>query len=94
MQAYSQDDVRDAPPGHFPLVDTDLEVSMNKQGDDVIVRINKAGVQILRVNLEQAARDLDGSALIAFSTFAPDFVFKIGDTADGMRRLARSVGAD
>jgi len=79
-------------PGHRPLDDTDLEISYNLRGRDLVVRVNKAGVMVMRVLLEDAVPAISGQRLAAFSMFAPDFVFKVGDTQEGMARLARSLG--
>jgi hypothetical protein len=41
-------------PGRRPLDGTDLEIAYNLLGDDLIVRVNKAGVQVFGVVLENA----------------------------------------
>ena len=92
MRTYTEEDVATAGRGSFPLVGTDLEVSMNTQGKDAVIRINKGGVQVFRALLKNAASDLDANTLMRFSTFAPDFIMTIGDTRDGVTRLARSLG--
>jgi hypothetical protein len=79
-------------PGHRPIDDTDLEISYNMRGRDLILRVNKAGIMVFRVLLENAGGDLSGEKLATYSTFAPDFAFKVGDTLEGMARLARTVG--
>jgi hypothetical protein len=81
-------------PGHRPIDNTDLEISYNMMGPDLVLRVNKAGVLVLRVLLEKAAVELTSEQLFSFSTVVPDFIFKIGDTADGVRRLARSLGLE
>lgn len=81
-------------PGNRPLEGTDLEINYNLNADgSLTLRVNKGGILVFRCKLDDAAKDISGAALVAFSTFAPDFVFKIGDSQDGMRRLMRSVGA-
>lgn len=81
-------------PGHRILDGTDLEISYNLRGDDLIVRVNKDGVQIFRVLLEGACKTLEGNALVNFNSISPDFVFKVGDTKARMMQVARSVGLD
>jgi hypothetical protein len=89
---YTQDDVEEAPPGHLPLVGTDLELVFTRAGDDAVVHVNKGGILICRVRLGEAVTEMSGETLMQFSTFAPDFQFKIGDSRDGMERLKRSLG--
>lgn len=92
MSLYTEDDRVNAVPHHLPLVGSDVEINANVIGNDVVVRVNKAGVLVFRVKLENAATPMTGDALMRFSTFAPDFVFKIGDSAEGLMRLRRAVG--
>lgn len=81
-------------PGHRILDGTDLEIAYNLRADDLIIRVNKAGVQIFRVLLEGACKTLDAGALINFNSISPDFMFKVGDTKDRMFQIAKSVGLD
>ena len=67
----TQTDVAEAQPQHWPLVDTDIEINANVQGDDLIVRVNKNGILVCRVLLEDAATAMDAETLMRFSTFAP-----------------------
>ena len=89
---YTVTDAAQAPHQHWPLIDTDIEINANVRGDDLIVRVNKNGILVCRVLLEDGAKDLTNEALTRFSTFAPDFAFKVGDSLDGMQRLKRSLG--
>ncbi|HEX2841395.1 hypothetical protein [Hyphomicrobium sp.] len=89
---YTDDDVRDARPNALPIADTDVEISVGRQGDDVMLWVNKAGIQILRVRLKAAAKEISDGALVQFSSLSPDFIFPIGDSADGLARLKRSLG--
>ena len=81
-------------PGRRLLDGTDLEISYNLRGDDLVLRVNKDSVQIFRVLLEGARKKLDASALLNFNGISPDFVVKIGDTKARMLQVARSVGLD
>lgn len=94
MQTYTEDDVRHALPAHLPLAGTDVEINANTQGKDVVVRVNKGGILVCRILLEDAAKEMTSKQLFAFSPVAPDFVFKVGDTANGMERLRRSLGLE
>jgi hypothetical protein len=89
---YTEEDVHDAPSGHLPLVGTDLELCFTRSGNDAVLHVNKGGVMICRIRLQDAGRDLSAEALMQFSTSAPDFMFKVGDSREGMERLKRSLG--
>lgn len=89
---YTDEDVLEARPNALPLAGTDVEVSVGRHGDDLMLWVNKAGIQILRIRLEDGAKDIPDATLMQFSSLSPDFVFKIGDTADGLARLKRSLG--
>lgn len=89
---YTEEDVQEARPNTLPLAGTDVEVSIGRQGGDLMLWVNKAGIQILRIRLKDGAKDLSDATLIQFSSFAPDFVFTIGDSAEGLARLKRSLG--
>jgi hypothetical protein len=89
---YTQDDVEEAPPGHLPLVGTDLELVFTRAGDDAVVHVNKGSILICRIRLQDALANMSGESLMQFSSYAPDFILKVGDTAEGMARLKRSLG--
>jgi hypothetical protein len=89
---YTEEDVVEARPNALPLAGTDVEVSLSQRGDDLMLWVNKAGIQILRVRLQDGMKDLSDATLMQFSSLSPDFVFKIGDCADGLARLKRSLG--
>jgi hypothetical protein len=79
-------------PGHRFLQGTDLAIAHNLQGDNVVLRVKKAGVLVFRAMLRDAAPPLLESRLRSFNSFAPDFVFTIGDTEEGLKRILRSAG--
>lgn len=89
---YTNEDVQDARSNTLRLAGTDVEISVGYQGHDLMLWVNKASIQILRIRLANAVKDIPELALMEFSSFAPDFVFKIGDCADGLVRLKRSLG--
>jgi len=49
-------------PGRRPLEGTDLEIAYTLLGDDLVLRVNKAGVQVFGVVLENARKELDCQA--------------------------------
>ena len=89
---YSDEDVQEARPNALPLAGTDVEISIGFQGHDLMLWVNKAGIQILRVRLKDGAKDLPDATLMQFSSLSPDFTFTIGDSGDGLARLKRSLG--
>ena len=60
---YDEDDRLNAPPNHMPLIGADIEINANVSGDDVVVRVNKGGVQVCRVLLQNAAEALTSDQL-------------------------------
>ncbi|MFN0217374.1 MAG: hypothetical protein ACKVP4_01025 [Hyphomicrobium sp.] len=88
---YDEDDRANALPNHLPLIGADIEINANVSGDDLVVRVNKGGVQVCRVLLRNAVAALTSDQLFKFSAVSPDFVFNIGDTADGITRLKRAI---
>lgn len=86
------DGTGEAIPGHRVLDGTDLEIAYNLQGDDLVLRVNKGGVLVFRVMLRDAATDIPEQQLANFNGFAPDFVFTIGDSEEGLRRMLASAG--
>ena len=44
-------------PGHRILGGTDLEMAYALSGDDLVLRVNKSGVQIFRVKLDGALKE-------------------------------------
>jgi hypothetical protein len=59
-----------------------------------VLRVNKGPVQIFRVMLVDAFKDIDDCTLFDFNSVSPDFVFKIGDVREGLLAMGRSVGLD
>lgn len=89
---YTEEDVLEARPNALPLAGTDVEVSVVKQGDNLMLWVNKAGVQVLRIRLKDGTKDISDAKLMQFSSLSPDFVFTVGDCAEGLVRLRRSLG--
>ena len=56
LSTYTKDDARDAPPGHMPFPGTDIEVVAYREGDDLVVLVNKT-VCVFRTRLIGAFRD-------------------------------------
>jgi len=58
---------------------TDLDVNFNLSGGNLVLRINKGGIQIFRAVLRKAAAPMPGGELAAFSPFSPDLALTVGD---------------
>ena len=88
------DGTNEEPPGHRILDGSDLEIAYNRSGDNLVLRVNKGPVQVFRVLLHDAFKDIDDRKLFNFNSVSPDFVFKIGDVYEGLMAMGRSVGLD
>ncbi len=71
-------------PGRMVLEGTDLDIAHDMQGDDLVMRVNKGGVLVFRALLVDAAKVMDERQLLNFNSFAPDMVFRIGDSQEGL----------
>jgi hypothetical protein len=74
-------------PGHRFLEGTDLDIAHNLQGDNLMLQVNKGGVLAFRAMLRDAVPPMLENRLRTFNSFAPDFVFTIGDTEEGSAAL-------
>jgi hypothetical protein len=55
-------------PGRRLLDGTDLEIAYSLLGDDLVLRVNKAGVQIFGVVLENARKELTAKQRLELKT--------------------------
>jgi hypothetical protein len=83
--------VSEAIPGHRMLDGADLEIAYDLQGDDLILPVNKGGVLVFRAMLADAAMEMGERQLTGFNSFAPDMVFRIGDSKEGLERMLGSA---
>ena len=51
-------------PGRHPLDGTDLEIAYTLRGDDLVLRVNKSGVQVFGVVLEYAGKAMTARELL------------------------------
>ena len=79
-------------PGHRPLAGTDLEIAYNLLGDDLVLRVNKAGVQVFGVVLENARKALTAKQLLALKTEKSDLVVTIGTRGDTVANVGYRLG--
>ena len=69
-------------PGRRLLEGTDLEIAYCLLGDDLVLRVNKAGVQVLGVVLENARTELTAKQLLELKREKSDLVVSIGPRGD------------
>jgi len=86
------DGTGEAIPGHRVLEGIDLEIAYNLQGDELVLRVNKGGVLVFRAMLRDAAKEIPEQQLANFNSFAPDFMFTIGDSEEGLNRMLATAG--
>jgi hypothetical protein len=79
-------------PGRRPLDGTDLEIAYNLLGDDLVVRVNKAGVQVFGVVLENAGKAMSAQQLLELKTEKSDLVVTIGTRADTVAAMGYRLG--
>ena len=79
-------------PGRRPLEETDLEIAYNLLGDDLVLRVNKGGVQVFGVVLENARRALTAQQLLELKTEKSDLVVSIGPRADTVANVGFALG--
>ncbi len=79
-------------PGHRLLAGTDLEIAYNLLGDDLALRVNKAGVQVFGVVLENAGKALTAKQLLELKTEKSDLVVTIGTRGDAVANVGYRLG--
>ena len=79
-------------PGRRLLDGTDLEIAYNLLGDDLVVRVNKAGVQVFGVVLENAGKAMTAQQLLELKTEKSDLVVTIGTRAETVADMGYRLG--
>ena len=79
-------------PGRRILDGTDLEIAYNLLGDDLVLRVNKAGVQVLGVVLEKVAKPMTAQQLSELKAESSDLVVPVGTRADAARNVGFALG--
>jgi hypothetical protein len=80
------------PPGHRLLDGTDLEIAYHLLGDDLVLRVNKAGVQVFGVVLENAGTAMTAQQLLELKTEHSDLVVTIGTRGDTVANIGYRLG--
>ena len=79
-------------PGQRLLDGTDLEIAYNLLGDDLVLRVNKAGVQVFGVVLENAGKAMTAKQLLELKTEKSDLVVTIGPRGDTVANVGYRLG--
>jgi hypothetical protein len=79
-------------PGQRLLDGTDLEIAYSLLGDDLVLRVNKAGVQVFGVVLENAGKAMTAQQLLDLKTESSDLVVTIGTRADAVAKMGFALG--
>jgi hypothetical protein len=79
-------------PGYRVLDGTDLEIAYSLMGDDLVLRVNKAGVQVFGVVLENARTELTAKQLLELKTEKSDLVVSIGPRGDTVAKVGFALG--
>jgi hypothetical protein len=79
-------------PGHRLLEGTDLEITYSLSGEDLVLRVNKAGVQVFGVVLENAGKAMSAEQLLELKTEKSDLVVQIGPRADSVANVGFALG--
>ena len=79
-------------PGRRPIDGTDLEIAYSLLGDDLVLRVNKAGVQVFGVVLENAGKALTAQQLREFKTESSDLVVTIGTRGEAVAKMGYRLG--
>ena len=79
-------------PGHRPLDGTDLEIAYKLLGDDLVLPVNKAGVQVFGVVLENAGKAMTSQQLLELKTESADLVVSIGTRGEAVTNAGYRLG--
>jgi hypothetical protein len=79
-------------PGRRPLDGTDLEIAYTLLGDDLVLRVNKSGVQVFGVVLENAAKAMTAQQLLELKTESSDLVVSVGPRSETAANVGYQLG--
>jgi hypothetical protein len=79
-------------PGRRPLDGTDLEIAYTLLGDDLVLRVNKSGVQVFGVVLENAAKAMTAPQVLELKTQSLDLVVSVGPRGDAAKNVGYQLG--
>jgi hypothetical protein len=79
-------------PGRRLLQGTDLEIAYTLLGDDLVLRVNKSGVQVFGVVLENAVKAMTAQELLELMAENLDLVVSIGTRGQAARNVGYRLG--
>ena len=79
-------------PGRRILSGTDLEIAYSLLGDDLVLRVNKAGVHVFGVVLQSAAKAMTAAQLLELKTEHSDLVVKVGTRGEAAANVGFALG--
>jgi len=79
-------------PGRRLLEGTDLEIAYDLLGDNLVLRVNKAGVQVFGVVLENAAKAITEKQLLDIKEEKSDLVVSVGPRKDTVANVGFALG--
>ena len=79
-------------PGRRPLEGTDLEIAYDLIGGDLVLRVNKSGVQVFGVVLENATKRMTTRQLLELKSEKSDLVLTVGTRSDALANVAYRLG--
>jgi hypothetical protein len=78
--------------GRRVIEGTDLEIAYSLLGDDLVLRVNKAGVQVFGVVLENAGKAMTAKQLLELKTETSDLVVSISPRGDTVANVGFALG--
>ena len=79
-------------PGRRTLEGTDLEITYTLLGEDLVLRVNKAGVQVFGVVLENAAKAMTTEQTLELKSASADLVVPTGTRGQTARDVGYRLG--
>ena len=79
-------------PGRRVLEGTDLEIAYNLIGDDLVLRVSKAGVQVFGVVLVKAAKSMTTQQLLELKSEKSDLVVSVGARGEAAADIGYRLG--
>ena len=79
-------------PGHRLLEGTDLEIAYQLLGDDLVLRVNKAGIQVFGVVLQNAAKAMTAQQLLELKSEKSDLVVTVGASGEAAANIGYRLG--
>jgi hypothetical protein len=79
-------------PGRRPIDGTDLEIAYDLLESDLVLRVNKAGVQVFGVILKNAAKPLTAQQLLDLKTKNSDLMVSVGPRKDTVANVGFALG--